>query len=436
MRTQKITNWSNYPSVEAYIHKFDHEQQLKGILASGNDGFIVRGSGRCYGDASLAKNIIDGTTYNNFLSFDRGQGILECQSGVTLSEIIDVFLPQGWFIPVTPGTKFITIGGAIASDVHGKNHHKEGSFSNHILSMRIYTGAGEVIECSKTRNSELFYATCGGMGLTGVVLSAKIRLKKVVNGYIERNTEKAQNLDQIFEKFMQNDNTYSMAWIDCFQKKNSLGKSILFSGEHSQDPQISKKVKRKKTATMPFNFPAFTLNKFSIKAFNYLYYAKHSTSKDLIDFDTFFYPLDSILQWNRLYGKKGFVQYQFVLPLESSREGLGIILKKIESQNLGSFLAVLKLFGEQNDLINFPMRGFTLALDFPVRRSTFRFLNELDHIVHDFGGRIYFSKDARGKPELLKKGYPKFDEWMNIVKQYNPEGRFRSDLAKRLEFEL
>jgi len=436
-----IANWGNYPVIEADEKTFSFTEQLKETLQQ-SDGIIARGNGRCYGDASLAAQTISTLKYDKVLAFDTEKGIFECQAGITLDQVLEVIVPKGWFLPVTPGTKFITIGGAVASDVHGKNHHVDGSFSAHVLDMDVVLSSGETLTCSAQQNSDLFWATCGGMGLTGVITRVRFDLKKIETSFIRQKQVKARNLEEVIQLFDEYKHyTYSVAWIDCLKKGASFGRSILILGEHARLDELPESKKqqplqlpKKRQITFPINLPAFVLNQYTVKAFNFLYYAKNTRREinNIVSYEPFFYPLDAILHWNRGYGKPGFVQYQFVLPLES-KQGLVEILKRISDAGLGSFLAVLKVFGRQEDLISFPTEGFTLALDFPVRKNLFSFLDELDQLVLHYGGRIYLSKDARMKPEVFWKSYPHANRFLEIVKKFNPGFRINSLQAERLQ---
>jgi decaprenylphospho-beta-D-ribofuranose 2-oxidase len=440
MMKKTIANWGNYPVVETDEKTFSQTNQLSDILVN-SEGVIARGNGRCYGDASLAKNTISTLKYDKILSFDTETGIFECQSGLTLDKILEVIVPKGWFLPVTPGTKFITVGGAVASDVHGKNHHVDGCFSAHIIDMDVLLANGQTITCSSQLSSDLFWATCGGMGLTGIITRVKFHLKKIETSYIKQKQIKAKNLEEIIKLFETYKHyTYSVAWIDCLKKGKDFGRSILMLGEHARLEDLNEgkrkdplKLPKKRQFNFPFTLPSFILNQFTVKAFNFLFYGKNFKKEinNIIPYEPFFYPLDAVLHWNRGYGKKGFVQYQFVLPLES-KEGLIKILKRISDEGMGSFLAVLKVFGKQDGLISFPEEGYTLALDFPVRKNLFPFLDELDEIVLSYGGRLYLSKDARMKPEIFWRGYPAAKKFHDIVKKYNPEFRINSLQALRL----
>lgn len=437
---KQIANWGNYPSIESDEKLFTFTEETVAYVQE-NKSFITRGNGRCYGDASLADHTLSTLKFNKILFFDADNGFFECQSGLTLDKILTIIVPKGWFLPVTPGTKFITVGGAVASDVHGKNHHIDGCFSAHVTEMDVAGTDGKIITCSKNENADLFWATCGGMGLTGIILRVKFDLKKIETSYIKQKQIKAKNLEEIIRLFDEYKHyTYSVAWIDCLKKGKSFGRSILMLGEHAtlDDLPAGKKDKplqlpKNKQITFPFNLPSFVLNKLTVKAFNFLFYGKNFKREinNVVSYEPFFYPLDAILHWNRGYGKKGFIQYQFVLPLES-KEGLIEILKRISDKGLGSFLAVLKVFGKQDDLISFPMEGFTLALDIPVRKGLFEVLDELDQLVLNYGGRLYMSKDARMKPEVIQAGYKKLPEFLAIIRKYNPDKKFNSQQAERL----
>ncbi|MBX6396599.1 MAG: FAD-binding oxidoreductase, partial [Alicyclobacillaceae bacterium] len=363
--------------------------------------YLARGLGRAYGDAALNEGagVLLQTRRNRFLDFDPGSGILRCEAGVSLAEILEVFVPRGYFLPVTPGTKFVTVGGAIASDVHGKNHHQDGSFSNFVVDLDLLTAGGEVITCSRTEKEDIFWATVGGMGLTGVILRASLRLLPVTSSYIRVDYVKARNIDEAFERFDADDDRYqySVAWIDCLATGRSLGRSVLMRGNHvpAEDlpPSLRSRpleVRKKMNVTVPFDFPSVTLNYLSIRAFNALYYRLSKGSPGvLVHYDPFFYPLDAVLDWNRLYGKRGFVQYQVVFPFETSREGLIALLERLARDRRSSFLAVLKRFGaEGQGLLSFPRPGYTLALDIPIRDDgLFAFLREMDEWVAEKGGR-------------------------------------------------
>ena len=358
----EISGWGRYPKIDAQVFLPKTGNECAAVLKDPNM-LIPRGLGRSYGDSSLAPQVLETTELQYFQEFNPETGVLSCDAGVSLYEILNVFVPKGWFLPVTPGTRFVTVGGAIASDVHGKNHHIDGTFCEHVLSFDIALGNGEIVTASPMQNPDLFYATCGGMGLTGVIIAARIQLKSISSSDILETTIKAPNLDAVldgFEKYA--DSTYSVAWIDCLAKGADLGRSLLMIGEHATDGGL--KVASKKPLTIPMDAPAQLLNPLSIKAFNTLYYGKvlQAEQSRRTTFETYFYPLDQMLHWNRLYGKPGFLQYQFVIPTATGREGMRRILEEITASGQGSFLAVLKAFGKQNNnLLSFPVEGYTLA---------------------------------------------------------------------------
>ncbi|MEW5692084.1 MAG: FAD-binding oxidoreductase [Candidatus Hydrogenedentota bacterium] len=434
----KLSNWGKYPLIEADIIT---ARSVQGIREYLDDlGFCIsRGLGRCYGDSSLSKNIVSMLKLDRFISFDEEGGVLTCEAGVSLQTILDLFIPRGWFLSVTPGTKFITVGGAIASDVHGKNHHKDGCFSEHLLSIDIMLYNGKIIKCSREENKDLFLATCGGMGLTGIILNASFKLKKIETAYLNQEIIQCKNIDVIMEKFEESkDYTYSVAWIDCLKKGDNTGRSILILGEFAKKEAIPKnplRIKNKFKLNILFEFPGFFLNKFTVELFNELYYKKNKSAKSIIDYDAFFYPLDSIHNWNRIYGKRGFTQYQFVIPKEASKEGLKKILTKISGRKMGSFLAVLKLFGKSNENpLSFPMEGYTLALDFPISNQVLWFLNELDKIVLDYGGRLYLAKDVRMSKNMFVNSYSQYQKFLEIKNKYDPYKKFQSLQSRRLMF--
>lgn len=410
-KTKNIANWGLYPFIKANEYEPQTISEFQQAIQS-TDKIIARGNGRCYGDASLQNDIISTRKWNKFIEFDRERGFIEVEAGVLLSDIIEVAVPAGYFINVTPGTKFITVGGAIASDVHGKNHHIDGCFSEHVVYFDLMIESGEILRCSRQMNADLFWATIGGMGLTGVIISARFLLKKIETAYIRNEAIQAKNLDEIFQLFEESESwMYTVAWLDCLQKAESLGKSIMLRGEHATLDELPiklkknpLKIKKKPKLNIPFFFPNFVLNTWSIKIFNWLYFNKQGKKhvKKYVDYDQFFYPLDMIHNWNRIYGKNGFIQYQFVIPKENGLEGMREILKTIANSGNGSFLVVLKLFGENNPQAynSFPKPGYTLALDFKVNKGLRQLIEELDLIVETFGGRIYRTKDAMSKPTL------------------------------------
>ncbi|MFK7921791.1 MAG: FAD-binding protein [Bacteroidia bacterium] len=434
----KISNWGNYPIVDA-------EVQSTFRLKDGRLEGIPRGMGRCYGDAALSSHILSTPKGNRLLSFDKKQGILTAEAGLSIADLLPIIVPTGWFLPVTPGTKFVSLGGAVAADVHGKNHHSEGSIGSYLVAFTLLSPAGERLVCTPLANAEIFNATIGGMGLTGLILDVSLQLKPIETSAITQDSYKARNLTELLALLDQYEpSTYNVAWIDCLSKGSNEGRALLMVGEHAAPDQLTGKVwqdnplivPQKGRISVPIALPSFTLNKFTIGAFNTLYYHKQRRSHrhSLTDYDTFFYPLDFIHHWNRIYGKRGFTQYQLVVPRAAGKEGLLKILQKVRAAGFGSFLAVLKLLGPASQgMLSFPMEGYTLTLDFPISKRLFPFLNELDAIVLDYGGRIYLAKDARLPADTFRKMYPRWEEFASIRQQIDPEGKMHSLQSERLE---
>lgn len=426
-----LQGWGRYPRTEGLIlwpsALGDIPQMLEKPL-------IPRGYGRSYGDSSLAPVALETRRCDHLLAFDQSNGLLHCQAGASLSDILAVFVPLGWFLPVTPGTRFISVGGAIASDVHGKNHHVDGCFSTCLEEMELLLADGSLVTCSRSKRSELFQATCGGMGLTGIILTATLRLRRVPSAFIEQTTHKASNLDEALDLFERHHaSTYSVAWIDCLARGKALGRSLLMLGEHS--PEGGLQLPMRPALGIPMDMPGFLLNRYSIQAFNALYYNRiqRPESHQRVSYEGFFYPLDGISQWNRLYGREGFVQYQFVIPREAGLLGLRAILKRIADSQRGSFLAVLKAFGPHNgNLLSFPLEGYTLALDFKMEPNLLPLLDELDAMVLDHGGRLYLTKDARMSAATFKRSYPNWQQFQAVRASVGALGRFASLQSRRL----
>ncbi|OIQ25325.1 FAD-binding oxidoreductase [uncultured Vibrio sp.] len=424
----ELTSWGRYPTVET--------EQLSveiATLESLSLRGIPRGLGRSYGDSALSDKVILSDKLSRFISFDKSTGQLRCEAGITIEEILKVFIPKGWFPYVTPGTKFVTIGGAIASDVHGKNHHKEGSFCDYVSSIVLLID-GQLVTCNDQKNSDLFRATCGGMGLTGFIVEATITLKPIKSAYIQQKVIKAENLREAINLLEENsDYTYSVAWIDCLSMGERLGRSLIMIGEHSDNNQL--KTHKNAKLSIPFEFPTYCLNQYSVQGFNFLYYHRQLKKEinNIVHYDTFFYPLDGISNWNLIYGKQGFTQYQFVIPKHAGIEALTEIITEIAASKLGSFLAVLKVLKEENEnLLSFPIEGYTLALDFKINPSLFPLLNRLDEIVKHFSGRIYLSKDVRMDEDMFKATYPNWIEFERIRTKFNLKGKYYSLQSKRL----
>jgi len=427
-------SWGNYPRVHNIVHRFGDSDSLRKLLATETE-YIARGNGRSYGDSSLNENLIHVRPYDCFLGFDSEAGVISVQAGALLAEILEVIVSRGWFLPVTPGTKFVTVGGAIASDVHGKNHHIGNSFCRYVSELTLMLADGDIVRCSRSENEELFRATCGGMGLTGIILTADISLKAITSSLIDQTIIKTGSLRETLGAFdTYKDRSYSVAWIDCLARGNALGRGFVTIGDHADGGELDYMTRN--PVSVPLNLPSFTLNAAVVKTFNSLYYNFGSSGDSVhrVTIDKFFYPLDMIGHWNRIYGRAGFIQYQFVLPPESSPDGLREILTAISSSGQGSPLAVLKLLGECNsNWLSFPMKGFTLALDFRLNRDLVKLLSGLDEIVLRHGGRYYLAKDARVSRDVFDAGYERVEQFRNLRQQYKMNSKFNSLQSRRLE---
>ncbi len=436
------SGWGNYPKVDAELFSSSKIQDIISYIGN-NNNLIPQGFARSYGDSALNGHILSTRKLDHFIEFDSEKGIITAQAGVLFSEILQIVVPKGWFLPVTPGTKYVTLGGAISSDVHGKNHHKHGTLGQYVESMDILLANGEIKHCSKSENSELFNSTIAGMGLMGVILSATLKLHKIETAYIKQKVIKTRSLEELYELFEINRNyTYSVSWIDITGGARRSVNGLLMLGEHAlrEDLQVNKEKKDVVAGNLldvPFYFPNIVLNHATIKIFNTLYYAKEmKKEKNAITyFDSYFYPLDIVNNWNKVYGHRGFLQYQFVVPLEHGLQAIKQILNKIADYGQASFLTVLKTFGKRNDFVlSFPDEGYTLAMDFPLTRGLFPMFDELDKIVLDYGGRFYLTKDAHLSPETFRKSNPEIEKFLEIKAKYDPNNKFQSLQSKRLGF--
>lgn len=429
----KVHGWGRYPVVDAeLLAPATAGQAAAALAAHAGTPLIARGLGRSYGDSALAPLIVDNRARHLLLDFDPTSGVVRCEAGATLQDLLEVLLPRGWFLPVTPGTKFVTVGGAIASDVHGKNHHLDGCFSAHVLSFELLLADGRVLTCARDAHPELFRATCGGMGLTGVLLTATVRMRRVASAYIDQTTLRAGSLAEVLALFEQHRAaTYSVAWIDCVTGGARLGRSLLMLGEHAADGDLAPLPSRSRT--LPVDLPPQLLNRYSVGAFNTLYYHAPRAARQRVHYEPYFYPLDGLLHWNRLYGKAGFVQYQFVIPRAAGTAALAAIVARIAASGRGSFLAVLKTFGPANDnYLSFPVEGYTLALDFKFEDGLFALLDELDAMVLAAGGRLYLAKDARMSAATFERGYPQHTAFRQLRRDYGATGAFASCQSIRL----
>ena len=423
---QKIPqSWGHYPKVEPAITTPLYWRHPVPDLADVHRSILPYAYGRSYGDSCLNADGIslDVSHLRRFISFDENEGVLRCEAGVSLADILEEFVPRGWFLPVSPGTKFVSVGGAIANDIHGKNHHRAGTFGRHVTRFELLRSNGERFVCSPTEHSDLFRATTGGLGLTGVILWAEIRLKRIVNSFLDTESIRYPSLKAFMEIAAESDKEYeyTVAWVDCLARGPHLGRGLFLRGNHNESAQLaSKPASKKLSLTVPLDFPSFVLNTLSIKAFNEVYYRKqrHEVERAVERYEPFFYPLDAIHHWNRMYGKRGFLQYQCVVPFQDGYEVMRDILQRISRSGEGSFLTVLKMFGDlpSPGMLSFPRPGLTLALDFPNNgRRTSRLFDELDGVVRQSGGAVYPAKDAHMSPESFEAYYPQWHEFAQYI---------------------
>jgi decaprenylphospho-beta-D-ribofuranose 2-oxidase len=442
----RLSGWGNYPVESCLVSRPETAAAMREVvLHGGEQSYISRGLGRSYGDSALNRDqgVLLQTSQDRLLTFDSEHGRLACEAGVSLAEMIDVFLPRGWALPTTPGTKFVTVGGAIAADVHGKNHHRDGSLGNFVVDLQLLTAAGQILHCSRDENTDVFWATVGGMGLTGCILSATLRLVPVETAYVEVDYQRTANLGDTLERLTatNRDFHFSVAWIDCLARGKSLGRSVLMLANdaprsalptHLQADPL--RLPRRRRRSVPFHLPSCVLNSWSVGLFNEVYYRSHPDRRRLVDVDTFFYPLDTVLNWNRIYGRRGFVQYQVLFPPQTSHDAVARLLERVAARRQASFLAVLKSMGPAGPgWLSFPFEGHTLALDLPYRgEQTDRILAELDALVLEHGGRLYLAKDATMSAETFQAMYPGLARFRQLKAEIDPNNRFSSSQARRL----
>jgi decaprenylphospho-beta-D-ribofuranose 2-oxidase len=435
-----LYGWGHTTPSVATVLCPSNEAEISDALSSSR-GLIARGLGRSYGDAAT----LSGGTVLSSQDLDAlgpidANGVIDVGAGTSLDQLLAHCTPRGWFLPVTPGTRQVSIGGAVAADVHGKNHHVDGSFANHVLQMRIVTPSGAVT-ISPSQDGELFWATMGGMGLTGVVSSVRLKLLRIETDQVLVDTERFSNLEGVMDAMTTGDESYrySVAWVDCMARGSRLGRAVLTRADHARAVDVDQPSLRPPTSpkvSVPFMAPNGLLNPLTIKAFNELWFRsspRHRTDKPH-SLSSFFHPLDGLGDWNRLYGRRGFVQYQFCVP-EEAGDTVRQTIEQLSFSGLASFLAVLKRFGPSNPgPLSFPMLGWTLALDLPVGAASLpRLLDDLDEKVLSAGGRIYFAKDARLSPDKVSAMYPDLDAFRAVKNRVDPEHQLTSDLARRLQ---
>ncbi len=407
-------------------------------------GTIARGLGRSYGDAALntGRQVLGLGHVDRYLAFDNGSGTLTCEAGVSLAQIIADFTPRGWFPMITPGTKYVTVGGCIANDVHGKAHHAQGAFSACVDAFTVLLASGETVRASRDENAELFWATFGGMGLLGVVLTATLRLRRIETTYFRQKSIRVADLEGMLAALDEQDRIfpYSVATVDVLATGARLGRGILTVGDHARLDELPPKLRDAPLRlsgppklTVPFELPELTLNPLTIRVVNAAIQMRLADAPPFGHYEGFFYPLDVVGHWYRGYGRRGFTQYQFVIPFEDGARRLREILGAIVTAGELPFLNVLKRMGKPSGApLSFPREGYTFAIDFPVRQNTVALLRRLDAMVVEAGGRIYLGKDSYVEAATFRAMYPRLDEWRAVKAKYDPTGVFTSDLGRRV----
>lgn len=445
-RREVLRGWGRTMAAGSTVVSLGGDDEVgSAVLAVGPEGVIARGLGRSYGDPAQNAGglVIDGPSRSGLLDLDLRTGVVRVLAGTSLDDLMRWLVPLGWFVPVTPGTRIVTVGGAIACDIHGKNHHRKGSWCHDVLSMRLLDGAGRIRDVDPSEDPDAFWATAGGMGLTGIILDATVQLQRIGSSKLVVDSDRAADLDAVMAMMIENDAEYdySVAWIDVMAKGRHLGRSVLDRGRFATHDEVLAagvdsplEYSTHVLPSLPDVFPSGLVNRMTVKAFNELWFRKAPVRRRdaITSIEQFFHPLDMVADWNRVYGQRGFMQWQYVVPDESS-DFVQRSLETIAAAGLPSFLSVLKRMGPGSPgHLSFPISGWTLAIDIPVSAGLAGLFDRLDREVADAGGRLYLAKDSRMRPELLPVMYPRLGEWREIRRGLDPDGRFRSDLGRRL----
>jgi FAD/FMN-containing dehydrogenase len=420
----RFESWGRYPTYDARVLQMHWQSDFPAMIDGVHGGALAVGMGRSYGDVCLLKDgtLLQTTGMNRLLAFDAASGMLTAEAGITLAEILDFAVPRGYFLPVSPGTKYVTLGGAIANDIHGKNHHLAGTFGAHVAQFELVRSDGSRRLCTPMENSDFYSATIGGMGLTGVITWATLRLKPIVSRMIDYQGIQFHGIDEFLTLTAASQHIeYTVSWVDVTSTGRNFARGIFMQGDHSEVPAPLTRSKKPKLV-FPMEAPGFALNGFTVGAFNALFFHKQMKKSvtALQDYEPFFYPLDAVLKWNKMYGKGGLLQFQYVIPWEHAREGTEAILRAVAKSGLASFLAVLKAFGDvpSPGLMSFPKPGLTLALDFPIKpEKSFALFNRLADMTREFGGRLYPAKDAAMTPSQFRAFYP---QWERFARYKDP----------------
>ena len=434
-REEKIKGWGGHPIVSANVFRPERIGDLIEFINRVKGTFLARGGGTSYGDASINNDgiNIDMHRLNKMLHFNPENGVLHCQSGVTLRDINKTFLQKGWILHVTPGTQFATVGGCVACDAHGKNW-QAGSFRNFVKGFSLMLHDGSIVYCSEDENSDIYFATFGSMGMTGIILDVHFQLKKISSSYMDVETIQLSNLKELFnlQYASMDSHEYLFSWLDSHNEGKSMGRGILQRANHCVDENLQYKEKRR--FSVPFYMLNSTVNRYSVAAFNNMYYAMAAKdNKSKLYLNDFFYPLDRFANWYRIYGTKGFIEYHVVVPLDGAYETIFDLLRKITKSKLGSTIAAVKPLTKSDGLMSFPMDGFTLAVDFAYSEKLWSLLDKLDKIVIASGGRVYLAKDARLSAKSFKEMYSNsLEKWELTREKYHVKDSFTSMMFSRL----
>lgn len=432
--TSSLAGWGRISVPGTELRSEDLDQLTK-------DAVLTRGLARSYGDSSLpppSHPFVAATPLaDRLLAFDEQTGVLRAEAGFSLQSLYRLFLPRGWFTPVTPGTQFVTLGGMVAADVHGKNHHRDGSIGRHVRSIRLRTANGEIVECSREREPDLFRATIGGMGLTGHIFEIELQLVRVPSPWIMAERRRIADIDEFLSELKDTATQwpFTMGWIDCLSRGRHMGRGVLLCGRWATPNEAPKTWPAPLTRLIvPFVFPSWVMGHVVGRVFNEAYYRWNWPRRArIVHPESFFYPLDALLHWNRLYGRRGFTQYQCVLPDVAGRQAVRELLDLLTREGAASFLCVIKDCGEEGEgLLSFPMKGTSIALDLPVRDNTQAVVDRLNEFVIRAGGRIYLAKDTFTRPEHFRAMEPRLAEWAAIRHRWDPCGKLRSAQSVRL----
>lgn len=441
---QNVTGWGNVVSKVNHVMRPEKYADIRNILKQ-KSLLLTRGQGCSYNDSAISEYyLISSQRLNKIICFDNKKGTITCEAGVTIAEILDIIIDNGWFFPTIPGTKKISIGGAIAHNIHGKNQYKHGEIINHINSITIMLDKGDIVTTNRQDNKDLFYATCGGLGLTGVILYAEIQLLPIKSKQLKSYTKSVKNIHEmisLFQEYYLKNSDYMIGWLDHFATNNNIGRGVFEAANHfvqknEEDQSNHYSYKSKKTLNIPFFAPSYLLNKYNMAIYNMIRFHRYHQHmvEEIINFDSFFHPLDSIDNWNRLYGKRGFYQYQFLIPEHDNVSyNIADILKFIKDNKAFSYLAVIKYHRHDNALLSFSDNGYSIAMDFPNTKQIRSFLPILTKKIIAYDGKVYLAKDSFLTAYDFKKMYhEQYNSFIDYIKKFNPNYKFQSLLSNRL----